>query len=196
MASPIGLGRDVDEGRRGVGVNLHLNIPLVPKSQPRSQTVTIRPKNKPAFSHTYTPGDIDVWKSQLAYMVRSEFVRSGITQAISTAVRIDSLFVFPRPQKYTKRFVKSRATAFGACKRWKYPTGLLWHPVGKDIDNLQKALYDGLKPFWRDDCLVVCATPLKCLAEIDGMGRIELWLRTEESLQTPAEVLAEIGWPG
>lgn len=76
---------------------------------------------------------------------------------ITGGVRIDILAVFPRTGKISKG-----------------QPGLVFKVNKPDIDNVTKAILDGLQGRWTDDCLVAIGETAKAYAEMDGQSRTEV----------------------
>lgn len=85
----------------------------------------------------------------------------GSEPIIDYPVRLDILAVFPRPGRLNHR---------------REPDGLILHAQKPDRDNVEKAIQDGMKSCWRDDCLVSIGTTVKAYAERGGKPRVEVWL--------------------
>jgi Holliday junction resolvase RusA-like endonuclease len=75
---------------------------------------------------------------------------------------LDILAVFPRPAYLTEP--------------WQ-PDGLIVQASKPDRDNIEKAVQDGMRAEWRDDCRVSVGTTIKAYAERTGKPRTEIWLR-------------------
>ncbi len=75
---------------------------------------------------------------------------------------LDILAVFPRPGYLDEPWESD---------------GLIIQASKPDRDNIEKALQDGMKAEWRDDCRVSLGSTLKAFAERGGKPRTEVWVR-------------------
>lgn len=132
-------------------IDVCIEVPLPPRG-----------KDRPRMTRggiVYTPAATKRWESTLALMA-ADLMPVDI---IDEPVRVDVLAVMPRPKRLLRR---------------GDPDGLIWAPVRPDSDNILKALLDGLKGCWRDDCLVVAGTTLKVYAERTGRPRMLVRVRS------------------
>jgi len=83
------------------------------------------------------------WKETVA-SAASAFGRGPVGASIP--VRVDLVFALPRPQRLRRR---------------SSPRGPIPHPTKPDIDNLAKAVLDGLYPVIADDAQIVSLTATK-----------------------------------
>lgn len=132
------------------GLDVTIVVPMEPKPKGRPRVVN---------GHAHTPAATRRWESSFAQHVAWSLPRTIIDEP----VRVDLLFVLPRPARLLR---KSNSD------------GLLWAPVRPDRDNLEKAVMDALRSSWRDDALVVCGEALKCYAERYGKPRVVLRIRS------------------
>lgn len=110
----------------------------IPVAQPRARHARFG-----NHIRTYYPSDhpIGTWKSLVILAVKKAQLDAAITTQLDAPVSVIAEFVFPRPK---------------AAK-------MLQKPTKPDIDNLIKALLDGINNsgVWRDDAIVCQVNALK-----------------------------------
>lgn len=155
----------VDPPPSGRHVDVLLDAPMVPEPKRRHRHVI-----ETGHSHAH-PKSVR-WEAKLAELASDAFP-PGI---IDEPCIVDVLAVFPRPARLLK-----------AC----YTDGLIWCGNLADRDNVDKAVLDAFKPFWRDDNRVSLGAILKCYAERDGRSRVVVRVRT--ALPPPEDVARRLG---
>jgi Holliday junction resolvase RusA-like endonuclease len=115
-----------------------------PKGQPRARAFARVVNGKP-FVRMYDPASAEGWKSQIADAARPYAPFLPMTGP----VRMDGVFVFPRPKSHYGSGKNADKLKEGAPR---------FHTSKPDGDNLCKAVWDCLTTlgFWRDDCQI-CA---------------------------------------
>lgn len=136
---------------------IKIHVPAVPVAQPR-QRQRIAGKGNKAFVQNYTPTTHPVNAFKACVMQAAEEVYFG--PPLEGPLRVDVLFVLPRPQN----------------KRWKTrPMPRFFHTGRKDIDNLQKSLWDALtRILWFDDGQIAIANSQKMVAAGDEQPHVEI----------------------
>ena len=147
----------------------HITIPTAPlgRTDPKSRAF-INAHGK-AVSTTYQPkkGVTKTFEAAVA-MACDEVMRH--VPVLDQPLVLDVLAVFDRP---------------GYMLEPHQPGGLIFQANKPDRDNVEKAVQDGMKSLWSDDCRVALGQTVKAYRERDGKARVEVWLRTIE----PAEAL-------
>lgn len=111
---------------------------------------------------TYTPEKTKGYERVVAWHAASS--RRGQPIRPSTPVRVVVTAVFPRPQRL---------------KRVKDPSDLIPHVVAPDLDNVIKAVLDGLNGvIYKDDKQVVSICATAWYAEKGGLPRTEIEVST------------------
>jgi len=136
-----------------------------PKAQPRCKASRFT-------KGVYDPGTANGWKNAITLELRRH-----MGDAITDALKVDTVFYFPRPKSHYgtgKNAGKLKASAP------KY------HTKVPDIDNLQKAVYDSLSVkigigVWKDDSQIVTGKPEKLYADGCPVGmRIRIYSLEQE----------------
>ncbi len=111
-----------------------------PKGQPRARAFARKMGNK-FVARVYDAGTAEGWKSLIALAARPHVPATPI----DGPVRVDALWLFPRPQRLLKK---------------KSPAERIPHTAKPDRDNLDKASLDCLTTlgFWKDDAQVYGGT--------------------------------------
>lgn len=151
-------------------IDITIEAPLPPRGKGRPRAAAVG-----GHAHVFTPAETRHWESMLAGLAQAQLP----AQVIEGPVRVDILAVVGRPQRLLKRWVKPRPGGHGPDRTWAQPLGLLWRTAKPDRDNVEKAVVDALKVFWRDDAQVCCGEPLSAYAEVDGRARVVVRIRTE-----------------
>ena len=94
--------------------------------------------------------------------------------------RVDIVAVFARPQRLLK--IHGRGPLKGA---YVHGTGRLWHDKKPDRDNIDKGILDGLKNYWRDDCIVCCGEVLKFYCAVGELPHVEVYIRDAPPIDGP-----------
>lgn len=130
-------------------IDIAFTIPRapVPKARPRVERGRAR-----------TPDQTRAYERDVATVARAH-MRGRVADG---PLRVDLLFVLRRPV---------------ASRRRCDPDGLMWADVRPDLDNLIKAVVDGMACVMRDDAQVVDLRARKVYAEKGGRPRIEVRLR-------------------
>ena len=141
-------------------IDVCFEVPLPPRGKDRPRVTR--------SGHAYTPKETKRWESALAMMAQAHLPRTILDEPL----RLDVLAVLPRPRRLLRK---------------RDPDGLIWAPVKPDRDNIEKAVQDALKAFWRDDALVVCGEPLKVYAEREGRPRVVVRIRSAGDVESALE---------
>lgn len=121
----------------GNGQTIQFFVKGTPKAQPRPRAFARRMPSGQVIARVYDDSSAEGWKSCIAFHA-NEHVPDV---PLEGPVRVDAVFLFPRPQYLLKK---------------KCPDGPIRHTAKPDRDNLDKALLDVLKTlgFFRDDSQV------------------------------------------
>ena len=131
---------------------IEFTIPGQPKPQGRPRFF-----RRGKFVGTYDPKDSASYKDKVAHYARLTGMKPS-----TVAVKVGMKFIFQRPQ---------------ALMRKSSPEGLLPCPKRPDMDNLMKAVMDGLIAIaWIDDSQIVNAVVQKLYCEKNGVARTEIWI--------------------
>lgn len=153
-----------------MSIDVVFEVPLQPKPKGRPRVVR---NGQTGRVMTFTPDATTRWERDFALVALAHLPR----HVIEGPLRVDLLFVLPRPKRLLRR---------------KDPDGLIWAPARPDRDNLEKAVLDALQTAWRDDAQVVCGESLKVYAERTGRPRVVCRVRSADGL-SPAERAAGLG---
>ena len=145
-----------------------LPIAPVPKGRPRA----FRMGN---HVRMHTPKKTRDYEQKIAFLAS----QSLPSKPIEGPIQLDVVAILKRPKRLMRK---------------KDPDGLLPHTSRPDIDNLRKAVMDGLKRHWRDDSQVCCGTSHKLYAEKEGLPRlvIKITSMAEHEVQIPEWITADI----
>jgi len=129
----------------------------IPKGRPR---VAVRGRRAVA----YTPARTKTYEARVAWAV-ANVTRSELLAPAGVPVRFDALVVFGRPQRLQAK---------------RHPAGLIPHTCRPDLDNVVKALMDGVGAagYWADDSQVTCLRADAAYAERGQDPRVEITLWT------------------
>ena len=141
-------------------MDILFSIPIDPKGKPRATPVKMGRSVR--MVKTKTTREWANTVSQHAAMYLPACI-------LDEPVRVDILAVHKRPA-YMKK--KDRAGAY------KFSTELVPCRRKPDLDNIVKHVYDALRRFWKDDCLVVDGRAAKFYSELDGIARIVIRVRS------------------
>lgn len=116
-------------------------------------------KGRPRFSRqhstkqvvAYTPKRTRDYEAQVLEAAKPHF-----TEIICEPSHLYIEIIFPRPQRLMAK---------------RHPDGLIPHDKRPDLDNLAKAVMDGLGPLLKDDALITKLTASKYYAERGGEAR-------------------------
>lgn len=128
---------------------IELKLRGLPIAQKRAKVAVIG-----GFARVYDPSKKD--KSDIVAQIK----QSAPEIPITTALRIDLTFFFPRPNNHfgtgkNADLLKSSVPPYPSCK--------------PDLDNLAKIILDCMnKLYYRDDSQIVCLTAIKLYAESPG----------------------------
>lgn len=106
-------------------IDLVLAVPTEPKGKPRPRFTS--------YGAPYTPIEFVDWSRDLSIALGEQL---GTTR-FQGPVRLDAVFVLPRPEYMTKVYARTGVS--------KYPAGLIPHIQKPDRDNFDKALLDALQ---------------------------------------------------
>ncbi len=140
----------------------HFTIPGEPKGRQESQAIGyIDPVTKAVRARNVQPkgGITKTFEAMVAMFARQAL---GHVERLDCPLVLDILAVFSRPE-YLR-------------EPW-HPDGLIIQASKPDRDNIEKAIQDGMKAEWRDDCRVSVGTTFKAYCERNGKPRTEVWLR-------------------
>ena len=124
-------------------MRIELNIPAVPVAQPRQRSAMIAGR---MTNYTPVQHPVNAFKAAVGLAWQQQGCRQ-----LDGPLSLDVVFVMPRPQAMT----------------WKTrPNPRCLHAKKPDLDNLLKALKDGLTACgaWRDDSQVACCHACKTYA--------------------------------
>ena len=142
------------------------SVPVEPKGKPRAMPVRIGKSVRMVKTK-----DARQWADTLAQYAALYLPK----EMIDEPVRVDIVAIHKRPA-YMKR--RDRAG------EWKFPTGVVACKKKPDIDNIVKHVYDALRRFWTDDCLVVDGRAAKFYSELDGEPRIVIRIQSATALES------------
>lgn len=138
-------------------VFLDVEVPGIPKPQPRSKARGFRTKDGRVMAQVYNPKTSSDWKRNILHFV-SEACSGG--DLVSGAVVLMCAVYLPRPQ-----------ALMGA----KSPDGAIAHTKRGDKDNFEKAIMDALKGVvWVDDAIVCGGGTWKFYCEKTGVPRARI----------------------
>jgi Holliday junction resolvase RusA-like endonuclease len=141
-------------------MDILFSIPIDPKGKPRATPV--KTGRSVRMVKTKTTREWANTVSQHAAMYLPAYL-------LDEPVRVDILAVHKRPA-YMKK--KDRAGLH------KFSTDLVVCRRKPDLDNIVKHVYDALRRFWKDDCLVVDGRAAKFYSELDGIARVVIRVRS------------------
>jgi Holliday junction resolvase RusA-like endonuclease len=147
-------------------IDVSFSAELVPEAAPRPRAVRMG-----AHARVYTPKKALEWQSRLASKAALVMPPGQIDEPL----RLDFIAVFPRPKSLSGK---------------KHAAGLLMHDRRPDLDNIAKNILDALRPFWRDDAIVVGGHWVKAYAERDGRARVMVRVRSAEDFGATFPVLS------
>ena len=131
---------------------IELTINAIPVAQPRQRSAVIA-----GHIRTYTPAKHPVNAFKAA--CQAALARAYHGPPLDGPVRLEVLFVLPRPQSMIR---KTR------------PNPRTWHAKKPDVDNLLKSLKDALTGLaWRDDSQVAQCRAAKVVASGDEQPHVE-----------------------
>ena len=155
-------------------IDILIEAPLPPKGKGRPRLGIVN-----GHAHAFTPAETRKWEAMLASLAQAQLPAA----VLEGPVRVDILAVEARPQRLLARWAKPRPEGWredgqhGGCLQ--HAPGLLWRPDKPDRDNVEKAVVDALKSFWRDDKQVVSGEALSAYAELTGRARVVVRIRTD-----------------
>lgn len=127
-------------------------IPSIPVAQPRQRHALIG-----GHIRNYTPGKHPVNAFKAACQLAASQVYQG--PVLDCPLRMDFVFVFPRPASVPKRL----------------GTGRLAHTGKPDRDNVMKSLQDALEGIlFRNDSLICDGRVQKCKAAVGEQAHVEV----------------------
>lgn len=138
-----------------------ITVPIepVPKGRPRA----FRMGN---HVRMHTPKRTRDYEKKIAYLASQELPE----KIFEGPLRLDVIAIIRRPKRLMRK---------------KDPDGLIVHTQRPDVDNLRKAVMDGLKRHWRDDSQICQGQTWKFFAERDGLPRLIVRLTTEVDQEAP-----------
>jgi Holliday junction resolvase RusA-like endonuclease len=148
-------------------LDILFSVPIEPKGKPRATPVRMGKSGRVRMVKTKSTRDWANTVSLHAAMYLPAYL-------IDEPVRVDILAVHGRPAYMKKKDRKGE---------YRHPTGLTPCRKKPDIDNIVKHVYDALKRFWKDDCLVVDGRSAKVYSEIDGDARIVIRVRSVSTIE-------------
>lgn len=147
-------------------MDILFSVPVEPKGKPRAMPVRMGKSVRMVKTK-----DARKWAETLAQYAALYLPN----EMIDEPVRVDIVAIHKRPAYMTR---KDRAG------EWKFPVGVVPCKKKPDIDNIVKHVYDALRRFWTDDCLVVDGRSAKFYAELDGEPRIVIRIQSLKDLQS------------
>ena len=153
--------------------------PPIPQPRPRVSAIKGRKGSKGPKARAYVPKKHKVhsYRNSIAALAMMEI---GGKTVLNQPVAVDIIFVAARPGNVSVKH-------FGR--------DLIWKWTRPDVDNLVKAVLDGLGTIMVDDALVVELHALKLYAEKGGEPRTVVRIR-ELTGQTPSMAMAKLGMMG
>lgn len=142
------------------------SVPVEPKGKPRAMPVRMGKSVRMVKTK-----DARQWADTLAQYAALHLPRELITEP----VRVDIVAIHRRPAYMSKRDRSGQL---------KFSSGLIPCKKKPDIDNIVKHVYDALRRFWSDDCLVVDGRSAKLYSEIDGEPRIVIRVQSISGLES------------
>jgi Holliday junction resolvase RusA-like endonuclease len=145
---------------------IHFIVPGQPVAKGRPRVVAVGSSGR-AFggrtTRTYTPGKTKAFEEAVGVLAIAAHAQAGASGPVEGPVGIEIVSVLQRPKDKHRK---------------KDPEGLMLAPVRPDIDNLAKAVLDGLKHVLKDDAQVCEAVFQKRYCEKGGSPRTEvrLWM--------------------
>jgi Holliday junction resolvase RusA-like endonuclease len=141
-----------------VTFDVTVSVPMQPVPKGRARHAVRRTPTGGVFVQTYTPDKTADYEALLGARVADAIMPYA---PLDGALQLDVLFVLKRPSSgISKRLVDT-----------------VWHTKRPDRDNLEKAVMDALKHFWRDDAQVCVGRTAKVYAEPGGIPRVEIRIR-------------------
>lgn len=116
-------------------------------------------KGRPRFSRFHASKSVVAYTPKRTKDYEEKVLQAAkphITEPISEPSHIYIELIFPRPKRLIPK---------------KFPDGLIPHDKRPDIDNLAKAVMDGMSPLLSDDCIITKMTASKFYAERGGEPR-------------------------
>ena len=150
-------------------MDILFSVPIEPKGKPRATPVRVGKSVRMVKTKSTREWANTVSQHAALYLP---------AHLIEEPVRVDILAIHKRPA-YMKR--KDRGGEY------KFPVEIVPCKRKPDIDNIVKHVYDALRRFWKDDCLVVDGRNAKFYAEMDGEPRMVIRVRSISSVE-------EDGW--
>lgn len=137
-------------------------VPLVPRGKAAVVTVI-----KDGKRHSYKNAATADWMTAVTQCAAP--VLSGVR--LEGPLRIDIVAVFPRSKELLR--LHGRGPNKGEPV---HGTRRIWYPHRPDKDNLEKGIFDALKPWMPDDGIVVCGDTLKVYASMDEAPHLEVYV--------------------
>jgi Holliday junction resolvase RusA-like endonuclease len=162
MDSATSTGLDKQQLTNGKSKSLNSSrsirflVPAIPIAQPRQRHRVVSAGGR-YFASNYTPAKDPVNAFKAAVQLAANRVYAG--PPLVGPLRMDLVFVFPRPKSVPK----------------KLGSGRQWHTVKPDRDNLQKSVQDALNGLlYRDDSQICDGVVLKFRAAEGEQPHVEV----------------------
>lgn len=140
---------------------IEFSVPSIPVAQPRQRHRVIQSAGR-AFASNYTPKDSPVNAFKAAVQLAAVNAL-GSSPPLDCPIRMDVVFVFPRPANVRK----------------KDGNGRLPHTGKPDRDNLLKSLQDSMNGIaYRDDSLIYDGRVTKFKASSEEGPHVEVRIET------------------
>lgn len=140
---------------------IEFSVPSIPVAQPRQRHRIIQSAGR-AFASNYTPKDSPVNAFKAAVQLAASNAL-GSSPPLDCPIRMDVVFVFPRPANVRK----------------KDGNGRLPHTGKPDRDNLMKSLQDAMNGIaYRDDSLIYDGRITKLKASSEEGAHVEVRIET------------------
>jgi len=145
-------------------------------------TVPVVPRGKGVVRHDprragfFTFKDKDTENYMAAIATCAAPVLGGVL--LDGPLRIDVVAVFPRTKELLRLHGRGPNKGLHV-----HGVRRSWAPRKPDKDNIEKALYDALKPWLPDDCKVVCGDTLKVYCAIGEAPHLEVRISAAPSVQ-------------
>mgnify|MGYP001561976327 CR=1 FL=1 len=154
-------------------------VPLVPRGKGAARHGTTRT----GIHVTYKDAKTENYMAAVATCAASAL--SGVR--LDGPLKIDIVAVFPRTKELLR--LHGRGPDKG---KLVHGAGRIWCPQKPDKDNIDKAIFDSLKAWLRDDCKVVCGDTPKVYCATNEAPHVEVYI-----LEPPPVDLyfVERGWP-
>ena len=150
-------------------------VPIAPRGAGRHRAAVIG-----GHARMYADPATRKWEHQIAFAAGETLP----AEPLDGPVKVEILALLPRPKRLLARSKKTGQLLHGE-------EGLMWAPVKPDRDNIDKAVLDGLRSIWRDDCQVCAGGVLKCYCEANGKPRVIV--RVSVGFGVPAQLLDVAG---